>query len=112
MTEQAIHAQVESVSFSPLPVGHRDRPSWQVTVDYRGGRDGSASWAVRQSGYALNTVTGEFDYEPIPSERTDGWLAAHRYADYDAACQAAMEAAPGVTWNGRTAAQIAAQAAS
>lgn len=106
-----IHAQVESVSFSPIPVGHCDRDTWQVTVDLRHSRDGVQSWAVRISGRALNTETGEFDYEPIPSERTDDWLATHRFSDYDAACRAAMEAAPGVTWNGRSAAQIAAAAA-
>ena len=33
----------------------------------------------RSTGSCMNRETGEMDYEPTPSERTDEWLATHRF---------------------------------
>ncbi len=50
-----------------------------VTIDAVNRRDLSALWAVRWQGDCLS-VDGEWEWEPSPSNRTDDWLARHRYA--------------------------------
>ena len=50
-------------------------------------------YAVRmRDGWALSH-SGEWDYEPQPSSRTDEWLDAHRWDDLHSARKAASEAA-------------------
>jgi hypothetical protein len=43
-------------------------------------RDGfkGRRWAIKQRGYVLNK-SGEWEYEPIPSSRTDEWLDTVRW---------------------------------
>lgn len=103
-----IIAVLERVSFSPIPPGSMDRCSWEVTVERAQGFDGER-WAVRQMGRCLNVLTEAWEHEPIPSSRTDQWLAMHRFDSYDQACGMAARLAPDVRWNGRTAAEIAAR---
>lgn len=103
-----IVAVLERVSFSPFPADSFDRAVWEITVNRAQGFDGER-WAVRQMGRVLNVQTEVWEYEPIPSDRTDQWLAMHRFDSYEGACRVAIRLAPGVTWNGRTAAQIAAK---
>jgi hypothetical protein len=67
-----------------------------ITVEYRG----RGLWAVNRLGRCLGT-DGVWDYESIPSEREDEWLATHRF-DEETALQLAREAAPHVTVNGFT----------
>lgn len=98
----SVIAHTEQVSFSPLPVGSMDRCTWQVTVDYAAGFDGDR-WAVRIMGRALNKHTRQWDPEPIPSSRTDEWLADHRWTDYGEAVTAARAVCGNVTWNGMSA---------
>lgn len=52
--------------------------------------DGSA-WAVRCDGSCLRVIGG-WCYEPMPSSRTDKFLAKHRFASAEAAIAAAQEA--------------------
>jgi hypothetical protein len=57
-------------------------------------------WAVRRGQRCLN-ADGGWDWESIPSERTDEWLAEHRF-DESTALALARDAAPKVTVNGWT----------
>lgn len=59
-------------------------------------------WAVLHHRFALGT-DGDWDYEPLPSERTDEWKATHRF-DLDTALELAKAAAPNVRVNRYTAA--------
>jgi hypothetical protein len=61
--------------------------------------DGTELWAVRWMSRCLSR-DGEWTLEPIPSSRTDEFLAAHRF-DLDTALRLAKEAAPKITVNGR-----------
>lgn len=71
-----------------------DAHAYGITVAYAG----ADRWAIRLRGRCLNT-DGEWDWEPIPSERDDDWLNAHRF-DRLTAIGLAVEHAPNVTVNG------------
>lgn len=86
---------------SCLPVGHPERGMWSVTVEYRG----RGRWAVIRRGHWCLSVDGDWDYESIPSERTDEWLAAHRFP-LEEALRLAKEAAPLATVSGFTVADV------
>lgn len=100
----------DSVSYSPIPLDDAlHRATWQVRVEFTGyGDDGMERWAVRNSGRCLN-VSGEWEREPIPSSRTDEWLAEHRFTRHEAA-NLAGQVCHTVTWNGHTADEIASAA--
>jgi hypothetical protein len=90
-----VHATEYSVS--TLPLEHPERHSFEITVAWRNvGR-----WAVLQRGRKCLGADGEWDWESIPSEREDEWLATHRF-DLETALRLAREAAPKVKVNGRT----------
>ena len=95
MAEARHYATEYTVSLLP-----RDDPNgrnFNITVEYRG----DDKWAICWFRQCLS-ATGEWDWESIPSERTEEWLAAHRF-DLDVALRLAKTAAPGVTCNGITA---------
>ncbi|MFE6474550.1 hypothetical protein [Streptomyces rochei] len=77
---------VTCVSEDEDPGGYRG-----ITVEYRG----DDRYAVLRLGWCLG-IDGEWDYEMRTSERTDEWLAAHRF-DLDTALRLATEQAPLVT---------------
>lgn len=85
---------------SLLPEDDINYPFYTVAVEDRG----NDRWAVVRHRQCLG-VDGEWSWESIPSEREDEWLASHRF-DLDAALDLAREAAPGVTVNGVTAAEV------
>lgn len=82
---------------SCLPEDHDERGLFTLQVEYRG-RD---LWAVTNGSGSCLSRQGTWDFEHIPSERTDEWLASHRF-DLDTALRLAREAAPLVTVNGFT----------
>ena len=49
--------------------------------------DGTYLWAVRRNGRCLG-LDGHWSYEPLPSSRTDEWLARHRFPTVQAAIDA------------------------
>lgn len=100
------HTRPTRYEVSCLPETHIDAGHFTVTVEYRG-RD---RWAVLQRGRWCLSTTGEWGYESIPSERTDEWLAAHRF-DLDTALRLAREQAPRMTVNGHTVTDVLALAA-
>ncbi|HEY9476364.1 MAG TPA: hypothetical protein VIS06_21250 [Mycobacteriales bacterium] len=89
--------------FSDLPEDDFNRPVWTVAAEHRGGD----RWAVIRLGHCLG-ADGDWDYESIPSEREDEWLAAHRF-DRDTALRLAEENSHSVTVNGLTAADMLAR---
>lgn len=99
------HVRATRYEVSCLPDGHDDLGHFSITVEYRG-RD---RWAVLQRGRWCLSNTGEWDYEPTPSDRTGEWLAAHRF-DRDTALRLAREQAPLIRVNGHTVADALARA--
>jgi hypothetical protein len=78
---------------------------FNLSVEYRG----RGLWAVVRMGSCLDS-DGTWSYESIPSERTDEWLAGHRF-DLDTALKLAKKAAPHITVNGFTVADALAMEA-
>lgn len=91
-----VFEQATEYTVSAAALDDYDGYEYRITVAWRG-RD---RWAVSRHGRCLGS-DGEWDYEPIPSEREDGWLDAHRF-DLDTALQIARDAAPKLTVNGGT----------
>lgn len=100
----------DSISYSPIPLDDGlNRSTWQVRVEFAGyGDDGAERWAVRNMSRCLSAA-GEWIHEPIPSSRTNEWLAEHRFTRHQAA-ELASEVCHTVTWNGSTADEIAERA--
>jgi hypothetical protein len=104
MASPDVIEHIDRFTYSPIPLDNAlDRIAWQVSVEWAG----SGRWAIRNSGYCLNR-NGEWEHEPQPSSRTDQWLAEHRWEDLAEARRVAREVCLSVTWNGKTAADIAA----
>jgi hypothetical protein len=75
---------------------------FDVHVQWSGVRD---LWAVRANGRVYDAA-GVEEYEPIPSERSEGFLARFRH-DQQTAMRIAHMVAPTITINGTTAEQAA-----
>jgi hypothetical protein len=105
-SELPLFEEVEEISISPIPVGDINRPGWAVTVTF-GGRevDGVKLYGVKNLGRALSR-DGTWDHEPIPSSRTDEWLAEHRFP-LEEAMTLARSVAHTITWNSLSADDVA-----
>lgn len=68
-------------------VGHGNQPWDEVTIEERQQMDGPALWCVAWRGRVLNRA-GQWEYEPIPSEREDDFLERCRFASADEALAA------------------------
>lgn len=101
-------ACVTRYDVSCLPAGHSSYHHLLVWVEWRG-RDW---WAVVRPGTPTECLDGrgERDFEMRPSERTDEWLADHRF-DLETALRLAKDVAPKLTVNGLTAEDLLARAA-
>lgn len=95
-----IHTRITEVTVSVVPEGSIDHDVFSVKVAWRGGE----RYAVVRRGRCLSH-DGTWDYETIPSERTDDWIATHRFT-YDEAYRRAIEVAPTIKVNGFTAAEV------
>jgi hypothetical protein len=96
--------RVTEYAVCALPEGDINASHFTIKVAYRG--DGR--WAVLRHGRCLGS-DGEWDYESIPSEREDEWLATHRF-DEDTALRLAAEQVPHIKVNGWTVADALAAA--
>lgn len=98
--------RVTRYEVSCLPEGHEMRHHLMVRVEYRG-RD---TWAVVLPWEPTPCLgaDGDWDYEPRPSERSDEWLATHRF-DLDTALRLAKEVAPTLTVGRYTVADVLAR---
>lgn len=93
-------------SYRVQPTGYvnfvnSDKDLWCIAVECTR----PDAWAVRWRMRCLNRLTGEWDYEPQPSSRSDHWLKLHRWmrsADAIAAAEAIIDT---LTMCGRTAAE-------
>lgn len=97
--------EVTSYTVCCLPPDHIDEYHFRITVERRAPNQ----WAVMHNGYCLHT-SGRWDYEPLPSSRTDQWKKSHRF-DLETALKKARRMAPDVTVNGWTVEQVIAKAA-
>ena len=79
--------------------------SWAVQVSWRG----NDLWAVKLHGRQCLGADGEWDWESLPSGRTDEWLATHRFT-LEEALRRAREVCPTITVNGLTALDVAEKA--
>lgn len=92
MTDHPVRVQVVAYEVSCLPDDHPERHNFTLRVVRRGGD----RWAVvNRMDYCLSSA-GKWDYEPLPSSRTDEWKADHRFARSDAVALA-EQAAPHLT---------------
>lgn len=98
-----VSTRVTAYEVSCLPEDHIDHHLWALKVEDRG----RGLWAVLHKGYCLGR-DGTWDYEPRSSSRTDEWLTEHRF-EYDDAIRLAQQAAPHVTVNGLTPADVLAR---
>ena len=57
-----------------LPPDNINAHVYTIKVEYRG----HGKWAVLNGKRAYD-ATGDADWEPIPGEREDDWLATHRH---------------------------------
>jgi hypothetical protein len=105
-SELPLFEEVEEISISPIPVGDINRPGWAVTVTF-GGRevDGVKLYGVKNMGRSLSR-DGSWDDEPLPSSRTEKWLAEHRFP-LEEAMDLARSVAHTITWNGLSADDVA-----
>lgn len=72
MTE--IHVLATAYSYSIFPIGHDWRRHFEIKVEWRG----QGRYAITD-GHCCLGRDGEWDYEPLNSERTDEWLDEHRF---------------------------------
>lgn len=79
-----------------LPDGDPDSQVWSLTIEWRG--PGPDSWAVMHHAYCLSKG-GKWDYEPLPSSRTDAFIKRHRFT-LAAAEHAARRELPKLIING------------
>ena len=94
MSDQVLRVEPTAYTVSMLPEDDIDSEVWQIRVEYAGhGRR-----AVRAGARCFNR-SGEQEPEPIPSSRTDGWIAEHRFT-LDEALDLACRELPGLTFNG------------
>lgn len=92
--------RVSEYTVGMLPEDDINSGSYEVKVAYRG-RD---LWAVSWHRQCLGK-DGEWDWESLPSERTEEWLAEHRFGEQEA-LRLAREVAPTIRTNGMTAAEM------
>ena len=91
-------------TLSALPEDDINASAYQIKVAYRG----RGLWAVSRHRQCLGR-SGAWDWESIPSERTDEWLAEHRFL-LGEALRLAREELPKLRVNGMTAAEVQAWA--
>lgn len=94
MSDPRVEATQYTVSV--MPENSTDRHLFDLTVELRG----PGQWAVCHMRKCLGT-DGQWDYEPLPSERDDKWKAGHRF-DLNQALILAQQAAPEMRVNGMT----------
>lgn len=94
------HVQVTRYEVYLFPPDDFTHSHYTISIELRD----TNLWGVFQGPYCLG-ADGVWEYEPLPSNRDDAWLDAHRF-DLDTALRLAKQAAPGVTVNGRSAAEV------
>lgn len=78
-----------------LPDDDEDSQVWSLRVEYRGPGD---AWAVLHHAFCMSRG-GKWDYEPLPSSRTDHFKKMHRFP-LEEAIERAKKAYPKLIVNG------------
>lgn len=92
--------QATRYEVSLFPEDAEPRRHFTITIEWRG----ENRWAVLDGPMCLGS-DGEWEYEPLPSNRDDAWIATHRF-DLETAQELAKRAAPHLIVNGRTALDV------
>ncbi|OLT13044.1 hypothetical protein BJF79_03855 [Actinomadura sp. CNU-125] len=92
--------RVTRYEVSCLPPDNINAPHFTITVEWRGG----GLWAVCRFQQCLSR-SGQWSYEPSPSNRSDEWKAMHRF-DLETALRFAKVHAPRMRVNGYTVADV------
>lgn len=103
MTDQhtpEVIVQITRYEVSVLPETDINRSVYTINVENRG----HDRWAVVRHSRCMN-AKGDWSWESVPSEREEEWLAEHRF-NRMTALELAKWAAPRITVNGRTAAEV------
>ncbi len=66
--------ELEIASYQIFGTGLLDR----VVIDLVGNPENVVRWAIRQAGFCLNRK-GDWEYEPIPSSRTEAFFKRCRF---------------------------------
>lgn len=96
--------KVSAYTVSRIPDDTPDHTAWSIVVE----ASGHGKWAVRNIGRCLNKK-GQWEHEPLPSNRTDKWLKTVRWDNPEDAIAAAVAAEPTLTWNGMTPSDVMAR---
>jgi hypothetical protein len=106
MPEPEVYVRATAYEVSVFPDEFEDASTWTIAVEYRG----ADRWAVMRRAGSRTCLNrdGEWVWEISPSERTDEWLAEHRFG-LDEALLLARDYAPGVTMNSLTAVEVLAR---
>lgn len=94
-----VHVAVDRYTVNAMPEDAVQHYLWLITVERRRGTD---SWAVCRHRMCLGR-DGEWSWEPSSSNRTDEWIAEHRFPLQEALALA-VKAAPLLTVGRLTAA--------
>lgn len=100
LTDKDVTVHPTSELVTVMPLDHPNAQVWSLTVAWRG----RGRYAVLRHSMALSR-SGTWDYECVPSEREDEWLADHRF-EYGEAVRLAIAHAPHVVVNGMSASQV------
>jgi hypothetical protein len=100
VSRPSVHTLITEVSVSAVPFDDPEADLFTLTVAWRGGE----TYAVFKRDHWNLSITGEWGFEVLPFERTDEWIATHRFS-YDEALALAVKHAPQMTCNGQTAEQ-------
>lgn len=93
-----VRQMVTRYTVSAVPEDHPTWYHWEINVQRIRRRDGAVRWAVLWGPDCLG-ADGEWDYNSVPSEHSDEWLAEHRF-DLETAMRLAIAAAPEIVLNG------------
>lgn len=103
----AVGVTVEPITYevTAYPFHDVNRSDWVIRVERRA----EDRWAVLYRSSCWNRRTKKWDYEPMPSSRTDAYKRTHRF-DLDTALTIAREQAPKLTQMGWTVERAIAEA--
>lgn len=101
MMEPLVWSESTTYTVCAVPETVRDWDMFAISVE----KTAPDRWAVRRRKRCLNS-DAEWEWESIPSERTDDFLARCRF-DLDTALEMARRVAPTLRVNGITAARAA-----
>lgn len=62
-----------------IPIKYAIEYEWVTFVSARRQKDGTLKWVVEEIGTVMDKNTGKFEYEPMPSSRTDEFKERTRF---------------------------------